>query len=40
MDRGTNDLVELGRVSRDTAGQKGLPFEQGGLQNIPGLSQE
>ncbi|WP_257547006.1 benenodin family lasso peptide [Sphingopyxis sp. DBS4] len=36
----TNDLVELGSVSADTAGQKGLPFETGGLQNIPGLSQE
>jgi hypothetical protein len=36
----TNDLVELGSVSADTAGQKGLPFEAGGLQNIPGLSQE
>ncbi len=36
----TNDLVELGTVSGDTAGDFGLPLESGGRMTRPGLIQD
>lgn len=34
------DLVELGRVTEDTAGEHGLPMEMGGREDWTGLSAE
>lgn len=40
MDRETNNLVELGSVSFDTAGEHGLPVEMGGREDWAGLTQD
>lgn len=40
MDRDTNDLVELGSVSADTAGNIGLGTEPNGKFQVAGLSAE
>ncbi len=40
MERDTNNLVELGSVSADTAGDDGLWFEAGGRMPRPGLEQD
>lgn len=40
MEREPNDLVELGTVSKDTAGEGGPAFEPGGRMPHPGLTQE
>jgi len=39
MERDENDLVELGTVNGDAAGDWGLPLEAGGRMNRPGLDQ-
>jgi hypothetical protein len=36
----TNDLVDLGTVSQDTAGEHGLPVEMGGREDWAGLTQD
>lgn len=38
MDIEPNSLVELGRVSADTAGEYGLPMEMGGREDWTGLT--
>jgi hypothetical protein len=38
MDIEPNSLVELGRVSTDTAGEHGLPMEMGGREDWTGLT--
>ena len=35
-----NDLVALGSVIRDTAGEHGLPMEMGGREDWAGLTQD
>ena len=40
MERETDQLVELGTVSEETAGEAGLPIEQGGRMLWPGLVQD
>jgi hypothetical protein len=40
MERQSNDFVELGSISSDTAGEDGLYFEVGGRMPTPGLDQE
>jgi hypothetical protein len=40
MERETENLVELGRVSDDTAGDWGIVFEVGGRMHVPGLAQD
>ena len=35
-----NDLLELGTVSGDTAGDFGLPLESGGRMTRPGLAED
>ncbi|WP_337180532.1 benenodin family lasso peptide [Sphingopyxis granuli] len=40
MERDTNDLVELGAVTEDTAGDGGPAFEPGGRMPHPGLTQD
>ncbi|WP_311879942.1 hypothetical protein [Sphingopyxis granuli] len=40
MDIETNDLVELGTASGDTAGEHGLPLEMGGREDWAGLTQD
>ena len=40
MNIGTNDLVDLGTVSQDTAGEHGLPVEMGGREDWAGLTQD
>lgn len=40
MDRELNDLVELGTVTADTAGEGGPAFEPGGRMPHPGLAQD
>ena len=40
MEQEDNDLVELGAVSTDTAGDWGLPFEPGGRMIRPGIEQD
>lgn len=37
MEREANDLIELGSVTSDTAGDEGLHFEAGGRMPQPGL---
>lgn len=36
----TNDLVALGTVSQDTAGEHGLPVEMGGREDWAGLTKD
>ncbi|MBL0770017.1 benenodin family lasso peptide [Sphingopyxis sp. DHUNG17] len=38
MDRETNELIELGSVSADTAGDFGIGTEANGKVKLPGLS--
>lgn len=40
MERETENLVELGSVSDDTAGDWGVVFEMGGRMHVPGLAQD
>jgi hypothetical protein len=40
MEREPKDLVELGSVSTDTAGDDGLPIESGGRMLRPGLTED
>ncbi len=40
MERDTNDLVELGAVTEDTAGDWGPVFEPGGRMPHSGLTQD
>jgi len=40
MERETENLVELGGVSGDTAGDWGVVFEVGGRMHVPGLAQD
>ncbi len=40
MERETENLVELGSVSDDTAGDWGVVFEVGGRMHVTGLSQD
>lgn len=40
MERDTNDLVELGNVTADAAGDIGLPIEMGGREHWAGLQQD
>lgn len=40
MERETDDLVDLGTVSGDTAGDRGLPIEPMGRMPVPGIEQE
>lgn len=40
MNNETNDLVELGCVSTDTAGEHGLPMEMGGREDWASLAQD
>jgi len=40
MKREPKDLVELGSVSNDTAGDDGLPIESGGRMLRPGLTED
>ncbi len=40
MERETENLVELGSVSDDTAGDWGMAFEVGGRVHVPGLVQD
>lgn len=40
MKRESENLVELGSVSGDTAGDRGVAFEVGGRMPVPGLSQD
>lgn len=40
MEREPKDLVELGSVSDDTAGDDGLPIESGGRMLRPGLTED
>lgn len=37
MERESNDLVDLGTVSGDTAGDRGLPIEPNGRMPVPGI---
>lgn len=40
MERETNELIELGRVTTDTAGDVPLGIEQGGKFEVTGLRQD
>lgn len=40
MERETENLVEVGRVSDDTAGDWGIVFEVGGRMHVPSLAQD
>ena len=40
MEREPQELVELGTVTTDTAGDEGLPIESGGRMLRPGLVQD
>lgn len=40
MDRETNDIVELGTVSADTAGEERFGIEAGGKELVQGLTQD
>jgi hypothetical protein len=40
MEREPRELVELGTVTTDTAGDEGLPIESGGRMLRPGLVQD
>ncbi|MDP3677004.1 MAG: hypothetical protein Q8R44_18195 [Novosphingobium sp.] len=40
MDRETNDFVELGSVSTDTAGEERFGIEPGGKELVAGLRQD
>jgi hypothetical protein len=40
MDRDTNDLVVLGSVSADTAGEERFGIEPGGKELVQGLTQD
>ncbi|BBB14050.1 hypothetical protein SPYCA_3308 [Sphingopyxis sp. FD7] len=40
MERATNELIELGSVSTDTAGDVPLGIEQGGKFEVTGLRQD
>jgi hypothetical protein len=40
MEREANDLIELGTVTADTAGDIGLPIEMGGREIWAGLQQD
>lgn len=40
MEREIENLVELGSVSDDTAGDRGVGFEMGGRVHVAGLAQD
>lgn len=40
MERETENLVELGRVTGDTAGDRGVVFEVGGRMHVPSLTHD
>ncbi len=40
MEREAENLVELGNVTDDTAGDSGVVFEMGGRMHVPGLAQD
>lgn len=40
MEREAENLVELGNVTDDTAGDWGVVFEMGGRMHLPGLAQD
>lgn len=40
MERAANEIIELGTVSGDTAGDDGFLIEGGGRQPRPGLEQD
>jgi len=40
MKREANDLVPLGTISGDTAGDRGLPIEPIGRMPVPGIARD
>lgn len=40
MERAIDELVDLGTVSGDTAGDRGLPIEPMGRMPVPGIAQD
>lgn len=40
MDRETNDIVDLGSVTTDTAGEERFGIEAGGKELVQGLTQD